>query len=276
MKIKTILACFSLALITACGGSKDSSVSEENKNNSKPYEDSLASFIKENKGQLDSMFLKLETFANDINDGKHKVNYKFVVEDSVLNFQLYQNNNNPTPVKEFNALYLSENVLQNKPLPENMPSDFFIPGGYTYVRDLVKTGKYDRGFNEGTLGLIECLQNDKKLLKTFLQLKYLILIKYKTYTPGDISIVTDTYNIPTLDGVLYIYNLKTNKYCGGGEFTSSGANHLYYTYKENDMSDEQYQAEKELVKETPDSILFKTIRLLNDFTKVDESSIKHY
>lgn len=276
MKIKTILACFSLALLTACGGSKDSSVSEENKNNSKPYEDSLASFIKENKGQLDSMFLKLETFASDINDGKHKINYKFLIEDSVLNFQLYQNNNNPIPVKDFNAIYLSENVLQNKPLPENMPSDFFIPVGFNYVRDLVKTGKYDRGYNEGTTGLIECLQNDKKLLKTFLQLKHLILIKYKTYTPGDISVVTDVYNIPALEGVLYIYNLKTNKYCGGGEFTSSGAQHLSYTYKENDLSDEQYQAEKEFIRETPDSILFKTIRLLNDFTKVDESSIKPY
>jgi hypothetical protein len=276
MKIKTILACFSLALLTACGGSTDSSVAEENKNNSKPYEDSLAAFIKENKDQLDSMFIKLETFATDINDGKHKINYKFVVEDSVLNFQLYQNNNNPLPVKGFNAIYLSENVLQNKPLPTNMPSDFFIPVGYNYVRDLVKTGKYDRGYTEGTSGLIECLQNDKKLLKTFLQLKYLVLIKYKNYTPGSVSTIIDTYNIPVLEGVLYIYNLKTNKYCGGGEFSSSGASHLNYTYKENDIADEQYQAEKEMVKETPDSILFKTIRLLNEFTKVDDSSIKSY
>jgi len=140
----------------------------------------------------------------------------------------------------------------------------------------MKKWKYGCGYHEGTIGLIECLQNDKKLLKTFLQLKYLILIKYKKYTPGDISIVTGTYNIPTLEGVLYIYNLKTNKYCGGGEFTSIGAKTLSYTYKENDASDEQYQAEKELTKETPDSILFKTIRLLNDFTKIDESSIRHY
>src|SRR3989344_6288056 len=150
MKIKFTIGVWAIALLTACGGGNNSTETET-KFDLKPYEDSLANFIKTNKNSLDSMIANMEAFAKDADAGKHKINYKFKVADSTLNFSPctdgYSTFN--APVKAFNAVYVSNNALLGTPLPENMTEDIFIPKDFTRAKDLIKTGKADHGTLSG-------------------------------------------------------------------------------------------------------------------------------
>lgn len=279
MKIKFTIGACAIALLTACGGGNNSTETET-KFDTKPYEDSLANFIKDNKSRLDSLLINMETFAREADAGKHKINYKFKVEDSTLNFQpcteIYSSSTYlPTynsPIKEFNATYLSDNALLGTPLPADMPGDIFIHDDFNRVKNLIKTGKSDNKSKTGE-ELAKAFHNDRVLLESYLNLKYLIYIRNDKYSKGVISAILSTYDIPVLSGTLYIYNLKNKKFCGAGEFSSSGPKELLYTYKENDISDQQYQAEKTLDSQTPDTIKYKTIRLLNEFVRVNDESI---
>ncbi|MDP2387786.1 MAG: hypothetical protein Q8M29_15545 [Bacteroidota bacterium] len=273
MKIKFTLGVCAIALLTACGGGNNSTEAEK-EFDLKPYNDSLANFIKDNKGKLDSLLINMETFAKEADAGKHKTNYKFKLADSTLNFSpcTYGYSTFNAPVKAFNAIYLSNNALLGTPLPENMVADIFIPRDFVKAKDLIKTGKTDHGTLNGE-SLAKEMHNDRVLLESYLNLKYLIYIRNDKYSKGVISAILSTYDIPVLDGTLYIFDLKNKKFCGAGEFSSSGPKELLYTYKENDISDQQYQAEKTLESQTPDTIKYKTIKLLKEFVNVDEESI---
>ncbi len=276
--MKFTLGVCAIALLTACGGGNNSTETET-KFDTKPYEDSLANFIKTNKSKLDSLLINMETFAKEANDGKHKINYKFKFADSTLNFQpcteLYTSSYLPTynsAMKEFNAIYLSDNALLGTPLPTDMPADIFITSDFKRVKDLIKTGKADSNSKMGE-ELAKAFHNDRVLLEAYLNVKYLVYIRNDKYSKGVVSAILSTYDIPLLEGTLYIYDLKSKKFCGAGEFSSGGPKELLYTYKENDISDQQYQAEKTLDSQTPDTIKYKTIKLLKKYVKINEESI---
>src|SRR5687767_12076557 len=187
MKIKFTLGVCAIALLTACGGGNSSYSVEENKIDPKPYNDSLTNFIKENRVKLDSLLAEMETFAKDASAGKHKLNYKFKFSDSTLNFKPYDNDYSfASPSKEFNAIYLSDNALLGTALPEKMTEDIFVHKSFDRFKQLVKTGKYDHSSSYGD-AIYKELHNDRTLLESYLNLKYLVYVKNTKYTGGVIS-----------------------------------------------------------------------------------------
>ena len=257
-----LLLALPAAVFFSCGGNSSDSADKESISRKKQNE-----LLTAKKSQISSLVENLRSIQSGLSQVEETDSFAF--ETDSLDFTpVYGTHSDSGEVnKNFNAIYISSVALGGK-LPEFMPEDYFTNEYFSVLSDLAATG---------TVSHAGLDSSDSRYWNTAIawmtavdQLRYVIIVEPLSYTPGNVSAVTNSMDIANLQGRMYVYDLKKKTFTGAREFTMDGPDEISFSYQKASAAngwneDPQKAAEYQFKEKTKEYILGHTIGLLSEY-----------
>ncbi len=176
--------------------------------------------------------------------------------------------------KEFNALWVGS-YAHGLPLAEGMNVDYFRSECYLNLQ-CVKGGKTAEEYGLGDTD-DRAWPTSYAFVEAMKQLRYVVVIHPKTFTPGILYVSSQTFESASLNGVMMIYDLKEKRICGAKEIHTTGPESISYSFDapslNNGYTDKADEAAVyEFEKENRESLFRNTLLKLGSLANAAEFS----